>query len=76
MEQSHTPFKLPSLGELKTLNEEQLKPIFFELERHRANELLSASVDYTDRVERIEKEYANDFQVLADALEKLKSKTA
>ena len=76
MEQSQTPFKLPTLRELESLNEEQLSKIFFELERHRAKELLDASEDYTDRIGRIEKDYNSDFQTLADVLAKVRSKTA
>lgn len=76
MEQSQIPFKLPTLRELESLNEEQISKIFFELERHRAKELLDAAEDYTDRIGRIEKDYNSDFQTLADVLAKVRSKTA
>lgn len=75
MEQQ-TPFKLPTLRELESLNEEQLNKIFFELERHRAKELLDAAEDYTDCIGRIEKDYNSDFQTLADVFAKVRSKTA
>ena len=75
MEQSQT-FKLPTLRELKSLNEEQLENIFFELERHRAKELLDASEEYTNRIDRINLDYTSDFKVLSDILEEIRSKTA
>ncbi len=68
MEQPKTPFKLPTLRELKSLNEEQLSKIFFELERHRAKELLDASEEYTNRIDRINLDYTSDFKVLSDIL--------
>lgn len=67
MEQQ-TPFKLPTLRELKSLNKEQLSKIFFELERHRAKELLDAAEDYTNRIDRINMDYTSDFKVLSDIL--------
>lgn len=76
MEQSKSPFKLPTLRELKSLNEEQLSKVFFELERHRAKELLDASEDFTNRIDRINLDYTSDFKVLSDILEKIRSKTA
>ena len=76
MVQSQMPFKLPTLRELESLNEEQLGKIFFELERHRAKELLDAAEDYADRISRVEKDYNSDFQTLADVLAKVRSKTA
>ena len=76
MEQTQTPFKLPTLREMKSLNEEQLSKIFFELERHRAEELLDASEEYTNRIDRINLDYTSDFKVLSDILEEIRSKTA
>ena len=76
MEQSPIPFKLPTLRELKSLNERQLCKIFFELERHRANELLDAAGDYANRVDRVNWDYASDFKVLSDILAEIRSKTA
>ena len=76
MEQSQIPFKLPTLREMKSLNEEQLSKIFFELERHRAKELLDASEEYTNRIDRINLDYTSDFKVLSDILEEIRSKTA
>ena len=70
------PFNLPSLGELRQLTEEQLKPLFFALEQHRSRQLLDASEEYTERIEKANKDYANDFQVLADVLAEKRSKTA
>ena len=68
------PFKMPSIGELKKLNEQQIKGILFLLEQHRAKELLSASYDFNDRIDAIEKEYASDFQVLANVLAEARGK--
>ena len=70
------PFKLPSMGELKSLNEQQLKIIFFELERHRSSQLHDACEDYREVLERIQKEYDNNFQVLANVLAEIRKKTA
>lgn len=70
-----TPFKLPTLRELKSLNKEQFSKIFFELERHRAKELLDAAEDYTNRIDRINLDYTSDFKVLSDILEEIRSKT-
>lgn len=69
-------FNLPGIGELRKLTEAQLKPIFFALEQHRAKQLLAASEEYTDRIDRINKNYTNDFQTLADILAELRSKSA
>ena len=76
MEQSQIPFKLPTIREIKSLNEEQLSKIFFELERHRAKELLDASEEYNNRIDRINLDYTSDFKVLSDILEEIRSKTA
>lgn len=76
MERPQTPFKLPSIGELKSLTEAQLRPIFFALEQHRAQQLLVASNDYTDRLHSIEQNYTSDFKVLSDVLAEVRSKTA
>lgn len=76
MEQLQNSFKLPTLRELKSLDEKQLSKIFFELERHRAKELLHASEDYTNRIDRINLDYTSDFKVLSDILEEIRSKTA
>ena len=65
---------MPSIGELKKLNEQQIKGILFLLEEHRAKELLSASYDFNDRIDAIEKDYASDFQVLASALAEARKK--
>lgn len=69
-------FKLPSLGELRQLTEEQLKLLFFALEQHRSRQLLDASEEYTERIEKANKDYANTFQVLSDVLAEKRSKTA
>ena len=76
MEQSKPLFKLPSIAELKQLNEQQLLPIFFELERHRSRQLLDASEEYSERIDRINLDYTSDFKVLSDILEEIRSKTA
>ena len=76
MEQSQKPFKLPNLAELKVLTEDQLKPIFFELERHRASQVHDACEDCRERLERIQKEYDNDFQMLANVLAQVRTRTA
>ena len=68
------PFHLPPLGELKKLNEQQIKGVLYLLEEHRAKELLSASYDFNDRIDAIEKDYASDFQVLANALAEARKK--
>lgn len=68
------PFHLPTLGELKKLNEQQIKGVLYLLEEHRAKELLSASYDFNDRIDAIEKDYASDFQVLANALAEARKK--
>ena len=70
------PFKLPSLEELKKLNEQQVRGILFLLEQHRAKELLSASYDFNDRIDTIEKDYASDFQVLTTVLEEARKNSA
>ena len=69
------PFKLPTLGELKTLTKVQLLYIFFELENHRAKQLLVASSEYEDVIEKINAEYNSNFQVLSDVLAELKEKS-
>ena len=68
-------FNMPSMGELSRMTEEQLKPLFFELERHRSKCLVEASNDYVLAVEKIEKDYSNRFQILADTLAKVRRKT-
>lgn len=67
-------FNMPSMGELSRLTEEQLKPLFFELEQHRSKCLVEASNDYVSAVENIEKDYGTCFQVLADTLAKVRRK--
>lgn len=67
-------FNMPSVGELSRMTEEQLKPLFFELERHRSKCLVEASNDYVSAVEKIEKDYGNCFQVLSDTLAKVRRK--
>lgn len=68
-------FNMPSMGELSRMTEEQLKPLFFELERHRSACLVEASNDYVTAVEKIEKDYRNLFQILANTLAKVRRKT-
>lgn len=68
-------FNMPSMGELSRMTEEQLKPLFFELERHRSKCLVEASNDYVSAVEKIEKDYGNRFHILANALAKARRKT-
>lgn len=67
-------FNMPSMGELSRMTEEQLKPLFFELERHRSKRLVEASNDYVSAVEKIEKDYDNCFQMLSDTLAKVRRK--
>lgn len=72
MEKTKT-FSLPPLSELRALTEEQIKPVFFQLEQHRAKMLLAAADEYTQRINDIEKDYALCFRVLADVREEISS---
>ena len=69
-------FNLPSIAELKKLNAQQLKLIFFELEKHRSSQLLDASDEYTERVARINKDYDICFKTLSDIVADMIKKSA